>query len=177
MHYLRQRLFDCPLFLTERVPQAKPNTIAIKESTTDGLGMFATRDIPYGELLLAECPLLVNSVLSESYFYAVDGYTLEDHLNRISIEEEQRLEQALRRMDEDKKDAYMALANSIKGDGPLSNIQQTNGFGIDLNELMRDGGMAPDPEELSRDARVGLTQQEPNMYCITAKNASRMNHR
>ena len=155
MHYLRQRLFDCPLFLTERVPQAKPNTIAIKESTTDGLGMFATRDIPYGELLLAECPLLVNSVLSESYFYAVDGYTLEDHLKRISIEEEQRLEQALRRMDEDKKDAYMALANSIKGDGPLSNIQQTNGFGIDLNELM-DGGMAPDPEELSRDTKVGV---------------------
>jgi hypothetical protein len=114
-----KRLFDCPLFLTERVPQAKPNTTTIKECTIGGLGMFATRDITYGELLCAERPLLVNPGHCVTYFRAVDGYTLEDHLKRTSIEEEQRLEQVLRRMDEDKKDAYMALANSIKGDGPL----------------------------------------------------------
>jgi hypothetical protein len=172
----KKRLFDCPLFLTERVPQARPNTITIKECATGGLGMFATRDITYGELLFAERPLLMNPSLHESYFLAVDGYTLEDLLKLTSIEEEQLLEQALKRMDDDKKDAYMALANSIQEDGPLSSIQQTNAFGLDLNELTRDGGVAPDPDELSRAfaAGVGL---EPNMYSVTAKNASRMNHR
>jgi len=175
----KKRLFDCPLFLTERVPQAKPNTITIKECTTGGLGMFATRDITYGELLFAERPLLMNPARCVSYFRPVDGYTLQDHIKRTSIEGEQRLEQALRRMDDDKKDAYMALANSIQEGGPLSSIQQTNAFGIDLNELTRDGGVAPDPDDLSRDfaARVGLTPQQPNMYCVTAKNASRINHR
>jgi len=175
----QKRLFDCPLFLTERVPQAKPNTITIKECATGGLGMFATRDITYGELLFAERPLVMNPAHCESYFCAVDGYTLEDHLKLTSIEEEQRLEQVLKRMDDDKKDAYMALANSIQNDGPLSSIQETNAFGIDLNELTRDGGVAPDPDELSGDfaARVGLSPQKPNMYCVTAKNASRINHR
>ena len=141
--------------------------------------MFATRDISYGELLFAERPLVMNPAHCESYFCAVDGYTLEDHLKLTSIEEEQRLEQALERMDDDKKDAYMALANSVQNDGPLSSIQETNAFGIDLNELTRDGGVAPDPDELSGDfaARVGLSPQKPNMYCATAKNASRINHR
>jgi len=172
----KKRLFDCPLFLTERVPQAKPNTINIKGCATGGLGMFAARDITYGELLFAERPLLVNPAGCVSYFYPVDGYTLEDHLKLASIEEEQQLEQAFRRMDDDKKDAYMALANSIKEDRSLSSIQQTNAFGFDLNELTRDGGVAPNPDELSRGLAVKMGL-EPNMYCVTGKNASRMNHR
>lgn len=53
-------LFDCLAMLTEGVPQAIPNTIAIKESATDGLGIFAARDIAHSELLFAERPLLVS---------------------------------------------------------------------------------------------------------------------
>lgn len=173
----QKRLFNCPLFLTERVPQAKPNTITIKESATGGLGMFATRDITYGELLSAERPLLMNPSHCDFFFHAMDGDTLEDQLKLISIQEEQRLEQAFRRMDDDKKDAYMALANSIQEGGPLSSIQQTNAFGLDLNELTRDGGVAQDPDELSRDFAAQVGGLEPNMYCITAKNASSINHR
>lgn len=160
----QKRLFDCPLFLTERVPQEKPNTIAIKESATGGLGMFAMRDITYGELLFAERPLLVDPGARSSIFDPREGRTLEDHLKNTSFEKEKQLELALRRMDDDKKAAYMALANSMKEYALLSGIQQTNGFGLDLSELTRHGG-------------VELKPQERNMYSATAKNASRINHR
>jgi len=174
-----KRLFDCPMFLTDRVPQEKPNTIIIKESSTGGLGMFAARDITYGELLFAERPLLVGPAMQVSHFYPRDGYTFEDHLKIRSFEREQQLEMAFRRMDDDKKDAYMALANSNKEGGPLSGIQDTNAFGLDLNELTRNRGVVPEHDELRRDfaAGVGLAPLEENIYTVTAKNASRMNHR
>jgi hypothetical protein len=44
---------------SEAVPPVTPGTVEIKESKTGGLGVFACRDIKYGELLLVERPLVV----------------------------------------------------------------------------------------------------------------------
>ena len=168
-----KRLFDCPPFLTERVPHAKPDTITIKESATGGLGMFATRDIAYAELLVAERPLLVAPGVHRSDFHLGKCRTLEEHIKNMSLEREQQLESAFERMDDEKKEAYMALASSIKKDGLLSGIHQTNAFRLDLNELTKYGGMVPESEELRR----GLMPQELNMYSFVVKTASRLNHR
>jgi hypothetical protein len=143
-----KRLFDCPPFLTERVPHAKPDTITIKESATGGLGMFAMRDITYAELLVAERPLLVAPGVHRSDFHLGKCSTLEEHMKNMSLERERQLESAFGRMDDEKKEAYMALASSIKEGGLLSAIHQTNAFRLDLNELTKHGGMVPESEEL-----------------------------
>ncbi|KIM41185.1 hypothetical protein M413DRAFT_11349 [Hebeloma cylindrosporum] len=187
----KNRLFSCPLFLKEPVPRPKPNTISIKESPTGGIGVFAERDIKYGELLIAERPLLMTGAFTK---YKIRGgdwvhdYTYEDHVKIMWFEQEQQLELAFNRMDDDRKEAYMALANSHKedGSGPLLGVQRTNGFGIDLNELTKNGGRGPSSEELigefggmnlSEEQQANLKPQETlDIYSLVAKDASRMNH-
>jgi hypothetical protein len=188
----KNHLFACPPFLTEPVPKPKPSTVAMKESPTGGIGIFAGRDIQYGQLLIAERPLLITPA---AHTYKIRGgdwvhdYTYEDHIKIMLFEREQLLELAFNRMDEDRKDAYMALANSHKedGSGPLLGVQRTNGFGIDLNQLTRNDGREPEVKELfSRVAGMDLgeghraklkPQEKCDMYSVIAKDASRMNHR
>ena len=133
----KKRLFACPSFLSEGVPQPKAGTVTIREAPTGGLGVFAGRDIKYGELLFAERPLLMNPARTA---YAIHGgdwvhdYTYEDHIKIMCFERERKLKLAFNRMDEDKKEAYMALANSHTkdGSGPLLGAQRpTNRFGLD----------------------------------------------
>ena len=188
----KNRLFACPPFLTESVPRPRPNTITIKESPTGGIGVFAERDIKYRELLIAERPLLMTAAFTKDKIRDVDSahdYTYEDHIKIMWFEEEQELEMVFNRMDEDRKEAYMALANAHKedGSGPLMGVQQMNRFWVDLNELTRNGGKGPRYEELiaefggmnlSEGQRANLKPQEKlDIYSLIAKDASRMNHR
>lgn len=187
----KNRLFACPPFLTDHVPKPKPNTVIIKESPTGGIGVFAGRDIHYGELLIVERPLLITPATHAYKIRGgdwVDDYTYEDHVKIMCFEQEQHLELAFNRMDEDRKEAYMALANSHKedGSGPLLGVQRTNGFGIDLNKLTRNDGRGPEIEELLSSAGMNLSagqraklkpKEKSDMYSVIAKDVSRMNHR
>jgi len=188
----KNRLYACAPFLTEHIPKPRPNTIIMKESPTGGLGIFAGRDIHYGELLIAERPLLITPVAIRYRIRGgaeVDDYTHEDHVKIMLFEQERLLQVAFNRMDEDRKEAYMALVNSHKedGSGPLLGIQRTNGFGIDLNELTKNDDRAKRIRELanisggirpSEEQQEKLKPQEnPDFYSVIAKDASRMNHR
>ena len=105
------------------------------------------------------------------------------------FKQEQHLELVFNRMDEDRKEAYMALANSHKedGSGPLLGVQRTNGFGVDLNQLTRNDGRGPDSEELlGRFAGMTLSEgqqaklkpeEKRDMYSVIVKDGSRINHR
>lgn len=185
----KKRLFSCPSFLTCPVPKAKPNTVVIKESPTGGLGMFALRDMKYGELLFAERPLLVcpgnASTHSKSGTGWMDQYTREDLVKILCFEWEQQLEWAVNHMQPERKEAYMALANSHTedGSGPLLGIQRTNGFGLDLNKLV--GNESKRLAELmcilsgmgsSEGQQAAPNSHDLGMYSVIAKDGSRINH-
>jgi hypothetical protein len=106
----------------------------------------------------------------------------------MCFEWEEQLQMVFNRMDEDKKLVFMALANSHKedGTGPLLGVQRMNEFGLDLSKMMRNGGLVPKSNSLANPAGMTLTEgqmstlkprEEPVMYSVTAKYASRMNHR
>lgn len=163
---------------SEAVPQVTPGTVVIKESETGGLGVFACRDIKYGELLLAERPLVVYPIA-----LSFDCNRLQDevskvpnggHLQQIEVlyktierlqciyayETEMEIQKAFSEMTPDNQRAYLSLANSHQedGSGPLSGILRTNGFGIDLPTFKDDA-------------------DDATKYTAIGKKASRFNHR
>jgi hypothetical protein len=189
----KKRLFASPLFLTCYVPQAKPDTVFIKDSPTGGLGMFAGRDIKYGELLFAERPLLVCPATARTHGIhrkeRVDEYTHEDIVKIMCFEWEQQLEFAVSHMDPERREAYMALANSHKedGSGPLFGVQRTNGFALNVDELLGKEstrlaelcmftGMSLGEEGPGQQA-APKSQEKARMYSVIAKDGSRINHR
>lgn len=98
--------------------------------------MLATRDIPAGELILAERPLVISPVnlpgnrLIQSM---PDHFTLEDFMIVELQESERFLEKfSFSLMDAGKKKAFFALhnAHTKDGSGPIVGRLRTNGFGI-----------------------------------------------
>ena len=106
----KDRLFARPPFLTESAPRPRPNTIAIKESPTGGIGVFAERDIKYRELLIAERPLLMTAAFTKDKICDADSvhdYTYEDRIKIMWFEEEQELEMVFNRK------VFQHLINSL----------------------------------------------------------------
>ena len=153
------------LYLTQPIPKVAAGTVVIKNASEGaGLGMFAERDIKFGELILAERPLLMHPAV---HLYtpggAVDEYTYEQHMAIMRHENEVGLEFALGRMSERNQAEYKALLNSHTedGSGSLFGILRTNAFGIDIDEL----------------TRTTSAPNLPKVYSIIVKDGSRINHR
>ncbi|KIM38880.1 hypothetical protein M413DRAFT_238919 [Hebeloma cylindrosporum] len=152
-------------YLTQPIPKVASAIVVIKNASEGaGLGMFAERDIKFGERILAERPLLMHPAV---YLYTpgaagVDEYTFEQHMAIMRHETEIGLEFALRRMSDENQAVYKALSNAHKedGSGPLFGIFRTNALGIDIDELT-DTTSAPNV---------------PRIYSIIVKDGSRINH-
>ena len=148
-------------------PLPRPSYV-VKSSPGKGVGVFATRDIKAGELVLSERPLLVtpkstmglamqlNDVMNEQ------NYDLETRKAILAMEWEKYLTVAVDRMLPEDKEEFMKLANCHQhdDDGPISGIVRTNSFMLD--------GLYDGREE----REDGL-----NTYGGVTKIGSRFNHR
>ncbi|THV07612.1 SET domain-containing protein [Dendrothele bispora CBS 962.96] len=151
----------------EAIPRpdpARPLPYTIAESPGKGTGMFAARDIEWGELILAERPMLV----IPTTFRAVGGIICPPDFTKDQVQQaymnaiESTMETLVNRMPMEYQEAYKKLWNCHENDGsgPLFGIARTNGFGIGDYDEPTDPAF-PDTK---------------NGYSGTFKNLSRINH-
>jgi hypothetical protein len=158
----KPRVFDAPGF-PKRVPKPTGGAPAceVKMTPNMGMGVFATRDIKFGELVFAERPLLVKPMNANALELVIPmGSKYNGFIFR---EEEKVLEAAVSRMSPANQAAFRALANSHTedGSGPLAGICRTNGYGV---AKIFDG---PGTRAVDDSCR----------YSVVGNIASRINHR
>ncbi|KAF9036932.1 SET domain-containing protein, partial [Hymenopellis radicata] len=103
----------------------------VGSSPLSGLGMFATRNIKQGDLILSERALIIFPA-AVPYSADVSGLSAQD-LQRVVLHSGEKLvERLFDRMNPGQKKAYMSLHNSHKldGSGPLFGVARTNGYKI-----------------------------------------------
>ncbi|KAJ7366484.1 hypothetical protein DFH08DRAFT_1003489 [Mycena albidolilacea] len=114
-------------------PLIHPATPAFRMSTVPGkgMGLFSTRALKMGDLILSERPLLVT--VRGMYTRAAKSDTPAMIFQRSLNQLEKYNSIAVERMRDDDKAAFMALANSHKedGSGPIVGINRTDGLGIE----------------------------------------------
>lgn len=116
-------------------PLIKPPTSCYRIGPSEnGLGMFATRDIFIGDLIVAERPLMVTPRglrLPTSIGFPAD-FTAEQRRQAAIFEWEKLLQASFDRMEPENQAAFMALANSHleDGSGPVLGVIRTNGFEV-----------------------------------------------
>ena len=145
-------------------PGSKPYTV--KSTPTMGLGVFATRDIPMGQIIFAERPLIVSPCgLIPIGDINPQDYSREDYQKIMLYEGEQLLEVAARRMEPERRAKLMALMNSHleDGSGPIRGIIRTNGYGV---SNLCDGDDIPT-----------FGSSSPSYYSLVCDVGSRINHR
>ena len=117
-------------------PVPKPDRLSyvVKETEKMGKGVFATRNIRFGELIVAERPLIVVPAnINILKFDPPVHYTKEQQQRIILMEWEKKLEIVVEeRMKEEDRKAFKELQNSHTedGSGPIVGVIRTNGFGI-----------------------------------------------
>ncbi|GAW08775.1 protein [Lentinula edodes] len=143
----------------------KPYRIA--DAGDKGLGVFATRMIRAGELIMDERPLIVtpNSntefLRDKAFIRKLQEYSLEQ-IRQITLHEmDKRVKKSFDRMPLENQKAFMDLFNSHSHDGSGEYIgrTRTNAAGIDVNKL-RDKGST---------GKLG-------QYSATCNEFSRLNH-
>ncbi|KAJ7169115.1 hypothetical protein C8R43DRAFT_1155413 [Mycena crocata] len=119
-------------------PMVRPKTSAFRVAATKdmGMGLFSTRALKMGDLILTERPLLVSA--RGISIPIPKGFTSEQMAQHTLNELERVYTVCLSRMRPEKKKAFMALANSHKedGSGPIVGIVRTNALCIE--------GLCPD---------------------------------
>jgi hypothetical protein len=131
-----------------------------------GKGMFATRNIEMGEIIFAERPLFIRPSAfcppSEMKKREAESRA-KDSKKAFLFEGELQLEVAVGRMDPERTEKYLGLANAHKedGTGPLCGIAQTNMYGC---------------YELWDAAEPGLNENW-EIYAMVCDVGSRINHR
>ncbi|KAK0433555.1 hypothetical protein EV421DRAFT_2063169 [Armillaria borealis] len=113
----------------------QPDTPAhrISESPGKGLGMFATRKIAVGALILAERALMISPGGARGVTPdLLREYPGEQAKQVLLFEWERQLDLAFKRMPKEHQTAFMALHNSHTqdGSGPLMGVIRTNGYGL-----------------------------------------------
>ncbi|KAJ7125164.1 hypothetical protein C8R44DRAFT_914822 [Mycena epipterygia] len=139
-------------------PLTHPTTPAFCMAPTPGkgTGLFSTRALKTGDLILSERPLFVTA--RGVVVPCPEGFTHEQHVQYSLNELEKYMALSVSRMRPEDKAALMALANSHKedGSGPIVGIVRTNGLQLE--------GLRP-----------GVTD-ELATYSATCKDISRLNH-
>ena len=103
----------------------------VRPSPVGGLGVFATRPIRTGELIIAERPLLISQRSFEMRVESGSKGLTKAEMIQVNMQEwEEHLGVALKRMTDENRKAFMALANSHTedGSGPILGIIRTNGY-------------------------------------------------
>ena len=137
----------------------------IKPTPDMGMGMFATRDIDLGDIILSERPLLVVPEVLAAPGVVIDKSYTEQQVQKIMlVQSEKLLEMAFNRMNDQDKKRYMGLMNNHKedGSGPLMGILRTNRYG--LNNYLVDGPNGANVTAMMR-------------YSAVCDMGSRINHR
>ena len=157
----KKKVLDTPGH-PQPIPKSRRLNFIVKPTATMGMGMFAIRDIPYGELIFSERPLLIFP-RSYNLGYNVPAHYSFEQFNKVIRETEKRLEPMVSRMNEKDRNAYMELANCHKedGSGPLVGIMRTNAFAAD--------DLADGPK--------GVPITNANGYIAVCKLGSRINHK
>ncbi|KAL1660765.1 hypothetical protein GGF50DRAFT_106030 [Schizophyllum commune] len=95
-----------------------------------GLGVFATRDIGPGELIIAERPLLMIPLGVPTAKNIPAHFTMKQMIQASLAEWEKALEMLVERMLPERREAFMKLANShtTDGSGPILGRIRTNGI-------------------------------------------------
>jgi len=110
---------------------SRPKPYMITESPGKGVGMIATRDIEWGELIIAERPMLViPSVVRHMEAFSFPKDFTTDQLWQAYLNQMEKLTELLvNRMSKEDQDAYKKLVNCHRedGTGPLFGIARTNG--------------------------------------------------
>ncbi|KAJ7125165.1 hypothetical protein C8R44DRAFT_703306 [Mycena epipterygia] len=139
-------------------PLVHPTTPAFRMASTPGkgAGLFSTRALKAGDLILSERPLLV-AARGAAVSYP-EGFTHEQFIQHSLNELEKYMALSVNRMRPEAKAAFMALANSHKedGSGPIVGIVRTNGLFLD--------GLRPGVKD------------ETASYSAICKDISRLNH-
>ena len=102
-------------------------------STFGGLGMFATRPVRTGDLIIAERPLLISPRGFDMRVGSGSKGLTEAQIIQVRMQEwEEHLGIALKRMSDENRKAFMALANSHTedGSGPILGIIRTNAYEV-----------------------------------------------
>ncbi|KAK7460841.1 hypothetical protein VKT23_008770 [Stygiomarasmius scandens] len=117
-----------------RPDPSRPKPYKIVETPGKGMGMFATRDIEWGELIIAERPLLViPSAIRYMGALAFPANFTRDQLQQAQLDQMEKLiEMLVNRMPKENQEAYKKLANCHQedGSGPLFGISMTNSFAL-----------------------------------------------
>ncbi|KAK0195507.1 hypothetical protein F5146DRAFT_1025879 [Armillaria mellea] len=112
----------------------RPDTPAhcISESPGKGLGMFTTRKVTAGALILAERALMMVPAGVRGSPGIFEKYSAEQARQTVLFEWEKQLEIAYKRMPEERQKAFIALYNSHTqdGSGPIMGVIRTNGYGL-----------------------------------------------
>lgn len=164
----KSKVFNAPGY-PQPVPKPTGNgkSYTVKSTLTMGKGVFATRDIPMGEMVFAERPLLVvPTALTATATVDVNKPKLVEYMKVMLLQQEQQLEVAVARMEPDRRAKLMALMNSYSEDacGPITGIIRTNGYAV---KNLCDGDGPPDE---------GNTPH-PRYYSAICDVGSRINHR
>ncbi|EDQ99659.1 uncharacterized protein LACBIDRAFT_334800 [Laccaria bicolor S238N-H82] len=129
---VKQRILSTPGFPqpVEKTAGEKVNH-RVGPSPFGGLGVFATRPLRTGDLIVAERPLLISKRGIE--MTRSKGLTQAEMIQVSMQEWEERLGVALKRMTDENRKAFMALANSHTedGSGPILGIIRTNGYKVE----------------------------------------------
>jgi hypothetical protein len=129
------------------MPTPDENTYQILPTPNAGLGMFASRDIKMGDLIVAERPLIVLPVSPHPTIRA----------GGRDFDWDKFIEPCFERLSTENQEAYRALANAHPKDriGPLYGVVLTNNFSLE----------------------VGEGEPPINSYIAVFKEISRVNHR
>ncbi|KAJ7079799.1 hypothetical protein B0H15DRAFT_858090 [Mycena belliarum] len=102
-------------------------------STPDkGLGLFSTRKISAGDLILSERPLTISPAWTITRMRFLRELTEQEKYLAVVYEWEKTLQPMFDRLCPENKSAFMALANSHQhdGSGPIVGRIRTNSFGL-----------------------------------------------
>ncbi|KAK7435777.1 hypothetical protein VKT23_019475 [Stygiomarasmius scandens] len=124
----KRKILNTPGF-PEPLPRPNPPFFRISDSPGKGLGMFATRDIKMGDLIIAERALLIIPRAAPAGL--VPAYPTEEQTRRASAKEyEQYLEVMMQRLPWGSRVAFKQLCNYNRDDGigPLVSTAGMNSF-------------------------------------------------
>ncbi|KAF8995749.1 hypothetical protein BDQ17DRAFT_1430141 [Cyathus striatus] len=153
-----------PKFPRQLNPTIHPVSYDIRNTKSTGYGMFATRPLKVGDLILIERPLMVLPINTDLSGVDECPELFRNVLKQVQGSKatpmgimEPMLEVAFGRMTKENQEAFLALANAHTNDGTtrLSAIWRTNTFAI---------------------SDIGELGDENDQYGMVLKEMSRINH-
>ncbi|KAJ7772071.1 hypothetical protein DFH07DRAFT_734269 [Mycena maculata] len=134
-------------------------------SPNKGRGLFTTRKISAGDLVLSERPLTLTPAWISTRVRYLKELTAEEKVQTQIYEWEQTFKVLFDRLHPDYRTAFMALANSHQrdGSGPIGGIIRTNALGVRCLQTGRYSA------EEARTLRRGI-------YSAVCREISRLNH-